>query len=225
MAKTVYIILTLAGTDTGPFNLYSNEDGFTLPFESSIDKPTLEAGYTSVLVPDNTTTIRVCSVNPLCTNCIDLEIQTTTTTSTSSTSTSTSTTTSTSTSTTTSTSTSTTTSTTTTADPTADVAISLNISLDVTITQVEVNNVNVTVISGSLPNTPGNTTNTETNQLGTFDIEVHYTSSIAGQHITLIGSDSTVYCLNTSGSGTFLFPAVVVNSSNPVIIEAADGTC
>lgn len=109
---TVEIILTLTGADTGPFNLYSNVDGFTLPFESSIDKPTLEAGYTSSLVPDGTTIIRVCSINPSCTNCVDLEVITTTTTSTSSTTTTSTTSTSTSTTTTTSTSSTSTTTTT-----------------------------------------------------------------------------------------------------------------
>lgn len=115
---TVLIQLTTAGLDTGPFNLYSNLDSFGTPFEVGVTKVDLLAGYLSSIVPNGTTTIRVCSISVYCANCIDITIEplpTTTTTSSSSTSTSTttSTSTSTSTSTTTSTSTSTTTSTTT----------------------------------------------------------------------------------------------------------------
>jgi hypothetical protein len=94
MAQTVLITLTLAGSDTGPFDLYSDVDGYAVPFENNVPKASLTGGYTSVLVPDLATVIRVKS-DGLCTNYIDLTITTTTTTSTSSTtSTSTSTTTS-----------------------------------------------------------------------------------------------------------------------------------
>jgi hypothetical protein len=90
---TVLITLTIAGADTGPFNLYSNVDGYVTPFESSVAKSALLAGYVSVLVPDGTTIIRVRSQGE-CPNYIDIVIGgTTTTTSTSSTSTTTTTTT------------------------------------------------------------------------------------------------------------------------------------
>lgn len=109
MAQTVLITLTTAGADTGPFDLYSNIDGYTIPFENNVSKAALEAGYVSSLVPDSASIVRVQSDNVLCGNFIDLIIITTTTTSSTSTTTS-------STSTTTTSSTSTTTSTTTT-DP------------------------------------------------------------------------------------------------------------
>lgn len=80
MAQTVYITLTSAGADTGPFNLYSNIDGFLSPFETSVAKIDLEAGYISYLVPDGTSTVRVMSTSLLCNNYIDLVIATTTTT-------------------------------------------------------------------------------------------------------------------------------------------------
>ena len=96
---TVLITLTIAGTNTGPFDLYSDVDGFVVPFENNVPKASLVSGYTSVLVPAGTTVIRVKS-DSVCTNYIDLIIGATTTTTTS---TSTSTTTSTSTSTTTTT--------------------------------------------------------------------------------------------------------------------------
>tara|TARA_R110000868_G_scaffold51606_2_gene163259 strand:+ start:723 stop:1205 length:483 start_codon:yes stop_codon:yes gene_type:complete len=79
---TVLITLTIAGTDSGPFNLYSNIDGYVTAFESGVPKASLLAGYASSVVPDFTTTIRVLSTGT-CTNYIDItveEITTTTTT-------------------------------------------------------------------------------------------------------------------------------------------------
>jgi hypothetical protein len=90
---TALITLTTAGADSGPFNLYSNLDGFTVAFETAVAKVDLLAGYASSIVPDYTTTIRVLSTGT-CTNYVDIildEITTTTTTSSTSTTTSTST--------------------------------------------------------------------------------------------------------------------------------------
>jgi hypothetical protein len=84
---TVLITLTTAGTDSGPFSLYSNLDGFTAAFESGVSKASLLAGYPSALVPDYTTTIRVKS-NGVCVNYVDILLGATTST-TSSTTTST----------------------------------------------------------------------------------------------------------------------------------------
>ena len=103
----VFITLTSAGVDAGPFNLYSNVDGFVSAFDTGVSKATLLAGY-SVIAPAGTTTVRIISTG-VCTNYIDVVVgATTTTTSTSTTST-----------TTTSTTSSTTTTTSTTASPTA----------------------------------------------------------------------------------------------------------
>jgi len=79
---TVLITLTTAGFDSGPFNLYSDADGFLSAFETGVAKVDLLAGYSSSLVPDPTTIIRVMSNNPLCTNYIDLELYPVTTTTT-----------------------------------------------------------------------------------------------------------------------------------------------
>lgn len=103
---TVLITLTTATPATGPFNLYSDLDGFAVPFESGVSKAALLAGYTSNLVPYGTSYIRVVSFGT-CNIQTDILIgdnpSTTTTTSTSSTSTTTTTTSSTSTTTTTTT--------------------------------------------------------------------------------------------------------------------------
>ena len=91
---TVFITLTLAGANVGPFNLYSDIDGYTTAFESDVSKDDLTSGYASNLVPDGTTTIRLLSTGQ-CTNYFDILLiePTSTTTSTSSSSTTTTTTT------------------------------------------------------------------------------------------------------------------------------------
>ena len=82
---TVLITLTVAGADSGPYNLFSNLDGYTSAFETGVSKSALLAGYPSALVPDYTTIIRVVSIGD-CTNYIDIPLfgDTTTTTTTSS---------------------------------------------------------------------------------------------------------------------------------------------
>lgn len=101
----ILITLTTAGVDTGPFNLFSNVDGFSSPFETGVSKAALLAGYTTLLAPPGTTVVRVKSAGT-CTNQINVNVvpcSITTTTTSSSTSSTTSTSTSTSTTTTTTT--------------------------------------------------------------------------------------------------------------------------
>lgn len=76
---TVLITLTTAGTDTGPFNLFSNANGFTSAFETNISRAALLAGYTSSLAPIGTTVVRVMSQG-ICKNYTDIVIAATTTT-------------------------------------------------------------------------------------------------------------------------------------------------
>lgn len=82
MAQTILIVLTSAGADTGPFNLYSDVDGYVTPFETGVPKASLLAGYVSILVPDGATIIRVMSDSAFCTNYQDFSIIFTTTTTT-----------------------------------------------------------------------------------------------------------------------------------------------
>ena len=117
MAQTVLITLTVAGADTGPFSLFSDADGYAVPFETGVPKASLVSGYTSVLVPDLATIIRVQSTSVLCPNYVDLPIGGLTTTTT---------TTAEPTTTTTSTSTSSTTTTTTTAEPSTTTTTTTN---------------------------------------------------------------------------------------------------
>lgn len=76
----IFITLTSAGADSGPFNLYSNVDGFVSAFAIGVSKAALLAGY-SVIAPAGTTTVRIMS-NGVCTNFIDVAVSATTTTTT-----------------------------------------------------------------------------------------------------------------------------------------------
>lgn len=60
---TSLITLTLAGSDVGPFNIYSNLDGFTTPAVTNISRAALVAGYTATL-PEGTTEVLVKSTGP-----------------------------------------------------------------------------------------------------------------------------------------------------------------
>lgn len=86
---SVLITLTSAGTGTGPFDLYSNVNGYSSPFEIGISKTALTSGYTSANVPNGTTIIRVKSASAQCTNSVDISVTGITTTTTSTTSTTT----------------------------------------------------------------------------------------------------------------------------------------
>ena len=82
---TVLVTLTLAGTDVGPFNLYSNVDGYTTPLATGISRAALIAGYSLAGVPDIASVIRAQSTGT-CTNYLDMLLSGATTTTTSSTS-------------------------------------------------------------------------------------------------------------------------------------------
>lgn len=73
MAQTVLITLVIAGTDTGPFDLYSDIDGYAAPFEFNISKASLTAGYLSISVPNGATIVRVKSKG-LCPTFVDIPI-------------------------------------------------------------------------------------------------------------------------------------------------------
>jgi hypothetical protein len=81
---TVLITLTIAGDDSGPFDFYSDIDGYVSAFETGVSKGDLLGGYSSNLVPDYTSIIRVKS-NGVCTNYVDIKVSQPTTTTTSST--------------------------------------------------------------------------------------------------------------------------------------------
>jgi hypothetical protein len=58
----------------GPFNLYSDVDSFSLPFQVGVDTATLQTGAYFV-APTGTNFVRVCSVNiDYCNSCEDINI-------------------------------------------------------------------------------------------------------------------------------------------------------
>jgi hypothetical protein len=73
MPFSATISLSLAGADTGPFNLYSNEDNYVAAFASAIPKASMLTGYLSNAVPNLTTICRVKSTGT-CTNYVDIPI-------------------------------------------------------------------------------------------------------------------------------------------------------
>jgi hypothetical protein len=75
---TITITLTSAGSDSGPFDLYTNATGSFTLMESGVSKSTLLAGYT-VTTLDGTTLVRVQSTGE-CTNYQDIPVGLTTTT-------------------------------------------------------------------------------------------------------------------------------------------------
>ena len=78
----VLLLLTTAGADTGPFDLYSDADGYTSPFETGVAKIdfTTLPGYNTV-APSGTTIVRITSTG-VCDNYIDVVLTGTTTTTT-----------------------------------------------------------------------------------------------------------------------------------------------
>lgn len=83
MSQTVVITLTIAGTDTGPFDLFTCTSASVcsaFPFQTNVPKSSLQAGYLAT-VPDGTTHVKVKSKG-LCVTELVLPITGTTPTST-----------------------------------------------------------------------------------------------------------------------------------------------
>lgn len=72
---TVFLTLTRAGEDSGPFDLYSDVNQYDSAFESGVDKNDLLSGYSSSLVPDFTNIIRIKSNGLLCKTQTDVVLQ------------------------------------------------------------------------------------------------------------------------------------------------------
>jgi uncharacterized delta-60 repeat protein len=70
---TGIITLVVAGSDTGPFNLYSNADGYLSAFASSVTRAQLLAGYITNDLPAGTTLVKVKSLG-VCTNFIEVVV-------------------------------------------------------------------------------------------------------------------------------------------------------
>lgn len=75
----LFVTFTLAETDTGPFNLFSNADGYTSAIAAYVPKASLLAGYTIMNAPNGTTIVRAYSTGS-CFNYIDMGVNVITTT-------------------------------------------------------------------------------------------------------------------------------------------------
>lgn len=73
MSQIIIITLSAAGLGTGPYDIYSNSDGYTTPVATAIPQSILASGY-YVTVPDSATAVRVQSVNSTCSNYVDISI-------------------------------------------------------------------------------------------------------------------------------------------------------
>ena len=71
---SVVIQANYTGSDTGPFNLFSDVNGYTSAFEVGITKDQLLSGFVSYNVPVGTHTIRVVSTSPECTNSEEIDV-------------------------------------------------------------------------------------------------------------------------------------------------------
>jgi len=69
----VLITLSTAGTDSGPFNIYSNVNGYTSAFETGVTRAQLLSGFPSAKAPDGTTSVRIKSMG-ICSNQIDVPV-------------------------------------------------------------------------------------------------------------------------------------------------------
>jgi len=73
MSFQVTVTLTVAGGNTGPFNIYQDYDSYANPVATNVAKSDLLAGYI-VTVGDGATIVRVQSENSTCSNYVNLNI-------------------------------------------------------------------------------------------------------------------------------------------------------
>jgi len=71
------ITLTEYTSGTDNFDLLSDVDGYTTPFETGVSQSQLIAGYDTALIPDAATIVRVQSNTSSCTNYVDVNLSVT----------------------------------------------------------------------------------------------------------------------------------------------------
>lgn len=198
---TVLITLTVAGVDSGPFDLYSNVDGFVSAFETGVSKAALVAGYSSSLVPNGTSIIRIKSTGT-CTNYIDVIVTTTTTTTTVP---------------------PTTTTTTTLA---GDTFFITNGSTNSTITNITVSAASFYFLTtGSLPVGPLQTASGTHSALASANIDVDVTQSLGNACLILYINTVPVAQINVSSTGVYTFTGITFGTTDIVEFEIVDGPC
>lgn len=215
MPQTVTLRLITAGSTTGPFDLYSNVDGFTTPFEEGVSRVALLSGYTSELVPDGATVVRIQSDGTYCTNATDVYIGSATT-STTSTTTSTTSTTTTAPPTTTST-----TSTTTTAEPTTTTTSTSTTTTTAAPTTTTTSTTSTTTSTTSTTTTAApTTTTTSTTTTTTTLLQIFYGIAPCGS-----SWDGNTYTQQVS-VGTFSSGDIVFNTASGIfyVVQSSSST-
>lgn len=201
---TVLITLTTAGTDTGPFDLYSNVDGYVSAFETGVSKAALVAGYSSSLVPNGTTIIRVKSTGT-CLNYIDIIVVTTTTTTTTIVPPPT---------------------TTTTTTIFGDTFFITNGSTNSTINNITVSAASFYFLNTvSLPVGPSQTASGTHSALVSANIDVDVTQSLGNACLTLYVNTIAVAQQNVGSTGVYTFTGITFGTTDLVEFEIVDGTC
>ena len=131
--------------------------------------------------------------------------------------------------TTTTTSTSTSTSTTTAAPTTVDIYIGNTLSLDITISAMRINGVGVTWSGGgpNFPIAPGDNGSFYSSEIGTYEVQIDYSTTIPGQHIIFTDSNTTQTCSPTSGGGsnTMVISGATITAGTTIYVAAEDGGC
>ena len=237
---TVEIQLTTVGIDSTTFDLYSNVDGFTIPFVGGLSAAIMLAGYTSTVVPDFTTIIRVQSTGTKCSNFIDIILATTTTTTTTLTPTTTTTTTiePTTTTTTTTLEPTTTTTTTTTLEPTTTTS---STTIAPTTTTTTTNGSKLILDNNSNSNTIENVTGTNwTISIGTptgpgvttFGEQEGTTGAVSVEITVIVNGCISMYrngvlieSINVTSTGVYTFSAIPITASDNIIFVLNDGSC
>jgi len=69
----VFLQLTIAGTDTGPFDIYTDSDGYATAVQTNVTRQTLIDGFNCTVIPNDATIIRARSTG-LCINYDDASI-------------------------------------------------------------------------------------------------------------------------------------------------------
>ena len=128
------------------------------------------------------------------------------------------------------TTTSTSSTTTTTAAPsTVDIFIGNVLSLDITISAMRINGVGVTWSGGgpTFPIAPGDNGSFYSSEIGTYEVQIDYSTTIPGQHIIFTDSNTTQTCLGTSGGGsnTMVISSAVITAGTTISVAAEDGGC
>lgn len=73
MSMFIQITLTQLGNEAGPFDIYSDVDSYTTPFDTNVSAASMSSGY-STLAPNGTTNVKVKSEGG-CINYVILPVQ------------------------------------------------------------------------------------------------------------------------------------------------------